>query len=139
LLDHQLRLQSSPINVQGIGGIDLRKYNVLILPDGGDLGPVLNKKAVEKLKKWIEGGGTLIAAGSSAAFVAGKDRGLSSVRLKRDVLDKLAEYNEAVEREESARHINIDPGQIWGTGTSEKKKVEPEDGKDEARKAQSHG
>ncbi|MBL7187367.1 MAG: hypothetical protein ISS70_13680 [Phycisphaerae bacterium] len=134
LLDHQLRLRSSPVNIQGIGGIDLRKYNVLILPDGGDLGPVLDKKAVEKIKKWIEGGGTLIAAGSSAAFMAGKDRGLSSVRLRRDVLDKLAEYNEAVEREESARHINIDPGQIWETGTSEMKEAEPEDEKDAAKK-----
>jgi len=66
--------------------------------------------------------------------VAGKDRGLSSVRLKRDVLDKLAEYNEAVEREENARHINIDPGQIWGAVTSEKKKAEPVDEKDEAKK-----
>ena len=134
LLDHQLRLQCSPINIQGLGGIDLRKYNVLILPDSGDLGPVLDKKAVEKLKKWIEGGGTLIAVGSSAAFVAGKDRGLSSVRLKRDVLDKLIEYNEAVEREESARHINIDHAQIWETGTSKKKKAEPEDENDEAKK-----
>ncbi len=133
LLDHQLRLRTSPVNIQGISRIDLRKYNVLILPDGGDLGPVLDKKAVEKLKKWIEGGGTLIAAGSSAAYVAGKDRGLSSVRLKRDVLDKLAEYNEAVEREESARHISIDPGQIWQAPPAEKK-PETENEKDEAKK-----
>ncbi|MHC4355185.1 MAG: M14 family metallopeptidase [Planctomycetota bacterium] len=134
LLDHQLRLQSSPINIQGIGGVDLRKYNVLILPDSGDLGPVLDKRAVEKLKKWVESGGTLIALGSSAAYVAGKDRGLSSVRLRRDVLDKLAEYDEAVEREESARRIDIDPAKIWGTGTSETKKAEPEDEKDEPKK-----
>ena len=134
MLDQQLRLQSSPVNIQGIGRIDLRKYNVLILPDGGDLDPVLDEKAVEKLKKWIEGGGTLVALGSSAAFVAGKDRGLSSVRLKRDVLDKLAEYNESVEREASARHINIDPATIWGPTIPDKEKAEQEDEKDEAKK-----
>ena len=133
LLDHKLRLRSSPVNIQDIDRIDLRKYNVLILPDGGDLGPVLDDKAVEKLKKWIEGGGTLIATGSSAAFVAGKDRDLSSVRLKRDVLDKLAEYEEAVEREKNARHINIDPERIWQAPPTEKK-PEPEDKKDEPKK-----
>jgi hypothetical protein len=86
------------------------------------------------LKKWVESGGTLVALGSSAAFVAGKDRGLSSVRLRRDVLDKLEEYNEAVEREESARNINIDPAKIWGTEISEKKKAKLDDEKDEDKK-----
>jgi hypothetical protein len=134
LLDHQLRLLCSPINIQSISRIDLRKYNVLILPDSGNLGPVLNDKAVEKIKKWIEGGGTLIAVGGSAAFVAGKDRGLSSVRLKRDVLDKLAEYKEAVEREKNARDIKIDPNQLWGAKTSEEKITKPEKEKDETEK-----
>lgn len=134
LLDHQLRLQSSPINIQSISRIDLRKYNVLVLPDSGNLGSVLDKKAVEKIKRWAEGGGTLIAVGGSAAFVAGKDRGLSKVRLKRDVLDKLAEYKEAVEREKDARDIKIDPNQLWGAKTSEEKTVKPEIEKDETKK-----
>ncbi|MFC1604305.1 M14 family metallopeptidase [Planctomycetota bacterium] len=134
LLDHQLRLQSSPINIQSISRIDLRKYNVLVLPDSGNLGAVLDEKAVEKIKRWAEGGGTLIAVGGSAAFVAGKDRGLSSVRLKRDVLDKLAEYEEAVEREKDAREIQIDPNQLWGAKTSEEKTIKPETEKDETKK-----
>jgi hypothetical protein len=57
LLDHQLRLRSSPINIQGIGGIDLRKYNVLILPDGGDLGPVLDKKPLRSSRNGSRAGG----------------------------------------------------------------------------------
>ncbi len=135
LLDYQLRLQSSPINIQSTGNIDLRKYNVLVLPDGGDLGRVLNAKAVEKIKRWVEAGGTLIAVGSSAAFATGKDRGLSSVRLKRDVLDKLEEYQEAVEREKNARDIKIDPNQIWGIKAAEEgtqeKTTKPKTEKDE--------
>ena len=141
LLDYQLRLQSSPINIQNLSNIDLRKYNVLIIPDSGDIGKVLDKKAVEKIKRWIEGGGTLIAIGSSAAFAANKDRGLSSVRLKRDVLDKLEEYEEAVGREKNARDIKIDPNQIWGTiavekateaKTEEAETKEPEESKTKA-------
>ncbi len=122
LLDHELRLQSSPVNIQSMSSIDLRKYNVLILPDSGDVGRVLDKNAVEKVKRWIEAGGTLIAVGGSAVFAADKDRGLSSVRLRRDVLDKLVEYREAVEREKNARDIKIDPNSIWGV-----KSTTPED------------
>ncbi|MHC4640553.1 MAG: M14 family zinc carboxypeptidase [Planctomycetota bacterium] len=130
LLDSQLQLRSSPVNIQNISYIDLRKYNVLVLPDGRDLGRVLNTKAIEKIKRWIENGGTLIAIGNSAAFAADKDRGLSSVRLKRDVLDKLAVYQEAVQRETNARDITIDPNLIWGTKATEEKTA-----KDEAKKA----
>jgi len=131
LLDRQLQLRVSPVNIQDISFIDLRKYNVLVLPDGRDLGRVINKKAVEKIKKWIENGGTLIAIGNSAAFAAGKDRELSSVRLKRDVLDKLSEYQEAVERERNALDITIDPNQIWGTkaveeNTAKEKEKKPD-------------
>ena len=126
LLDSQLQLRSSPVNIQNISYIDLRKYNVLVLPDGRDLGRVLNAKAVEKIKRWIENGGTLIAIGNSAAFTASKDRGLSSVRLKRDVLDKLMVYQEAVQRERNARDITIDPNQIWETKATEEKATKEE-------------
>ncbi|HUU83649.1 MAG TPA: M14 metallopeptidase family protein [Phycisphaerae bacterium] len=117
-LDQRLGLRASPINVQRLGQIDLRRYNVLILPhcwDPAPLGAVLDVKTIGKIKAWVESGGTLIALGSSAAFVAGKELKLGSVRLKRDVLDKLAVYDEAVKRERDARTIRIDPAEVWGT------------------------
>ena len=55
------------------------------------------------------------------------------MRLERDVLDKLTEYDEAVEREESARHIKIDPERIW-QGQMAEKKPQAEEKKDEAKK-----
>jgi len=126
LLDYKLQLRSSPVNIQNTSNMDLRKYNVFVLPDGRDLGRVLNTRAVEKIKKWVENGGTLIAIGNSAAFAAGKDRGLSSVRLKRDVPDQLLVYQEAVQREKNALDITIDPNQIWGTRAEEDKAAEHE-------------
>jgi len=134
LLDYQLQLRSSPVNIQNISYIDLRKYNVLVLPDGRDLGRVLNTKAVEKIKSWVENGGTLIAIGNSAAFAAGKDQGLSSVRLKRDILDKLTEHQEAVQRERDARDIKIDPNLIWGTKVAEEKTAKEETKKPDIEK-----
>ena len=118
LLDERIGLRVSPINVQRIGRMDLRKYNVIVLPNtwsSGALAAIFNKKATARIKSWIEAGGTLIALGSSAAFVASKDRGLSSVRLRRDVLGELDVYEEALERERSARNIKVDPDEVWGT------------------------
>ncbi|MCK5269645.1 MAG: hypothetical protein KAJ46_02625 [Sedimentisphaerales bacterium] len=135
LLDYHLRLRNSPFNIQNLAALDLRKYNVLILPASTGLGNILDKKAVEKIKRWIESGGTLIAMGGSAAFVAGKDCGLSSVRLKRDVLDKLSLYEEAVQRENNSRNIKINPDEIWGTKPSASKSdVSPEKSSDKTEK-----
>ena len=135
LLDYRLGLQCSPLNIQSISRIELRKYNCLILPDCRDLGRVLDAEAVKKIKRWVENGGTLIAVGGSAVFASGKDRGLSSVRLKRDVLDKLDEYAEAVERETTARNIKIDPNLLWTTKTPRDKPAETQ--KDKTKKPES--
>ncbi len=116
LLDARLGLRVSPFNLQAMGFADLRKYNVIVLPNTwrpAGLEGVLNERTRKRLKKWVETGGTLVALGNSAAFVAGKDRDLSSVRLRRDVLDKLTVYEEALKREQSARHVSVDPAEVW--------------------------
>jgi len=75
---------------------------------------LLTTRGQEKIKRWIEAGGTLIALGKSAAFLAEEDRGISSVRLRRNVLKCLSVYKESVQRERDARNIKIDTGEIWG-------------------------
>lgn len=139
LLDDRLGLRCSPINAQSLGRIDLRNYNVLVLPEafGGGLSAILHEGARGQLRAWLEAGGTLIALGSSAAFVAGKDNNLSAVRLRPDVLDKLAVYEEAVSRERAARAVQVDPAVVWGdrpagagAGGADAK---PSDGADKAK------
>ena len=127
LLDSRMGLRVSPINLQSIARMDLRRYNVIILPGtwgSQALSAILNEGATKRLRSWVEAGGTLIAAGSSAAFLANKDRGLSAVRLRRDVLDDLAVYEEAREREAKARDIRIDTRTVWGQ-TPEPEKESP--------------
>ncbi len=129
LLDVRLGARASPVSVQSIGRIDLRKYNVIVLPSawgGRSLGGVLTKSVLQKLKKWVQAGGTLIAMGGSAAFLSGKDREFSSVRLRRDVLDELAVYEEAIERERSARVVEVDPAEVWGLVEPEPDDARPE-------------
>ncbi len=114
MLDERLGLRTSPINVQNLSAIDLRKYNVLILPRAWQpelLAAVLREQVTEKIKRWMTGGGTLIGLGPSAAFLADEQRGLSAVRKRRDELDA---YVEAVRRETDARSVTVDPQIVWG-------------------------
>ena len=119
LLDARLGLRASPINVQSLRTIDLRAYNVLVLPgarSAGLLAGVLDDAVVGRIRTWVAGGGTLIAVGASAAFASDERRDLSRVRLRRDVLGELDVYDEALARERAAREVAVDPAQVWGTG-----------------------
>jgi len=121
LLDHRLGLRCSPLNIQNLAAMDLRKYNVLILPPSfseSRLEAVLGDRGVDKIGTWVRAGGTLIAIGNSASFFANKKRDLSSVRRRRDVLKELGVYAEALKREQHARAVNVDPAEVWG-GTAD--------------------
>jgi hypothetical protein len=120
LMDYRLKMRVSPIE----SGSDLRKYNVLVLPESGTVS--------EDVKKWVAEGGTLIALGRSAFGIAsGKD--ISSVRMRRDVLDELALYEEDLQREQQADAIEIDFDDLWGDepGTPAKKVSDAEKAQEE--------
>lgn len=122
LLDVRVGLRCSPINVQYLDEIDLRPYNVLILPNTESpekLRALLGEAGLDLIKAWVHAGGTLIAVGASAAVVSDKDHGIGSVRLRRDVLEKLDDYTEAVDREWSARDVHIDSRRVWGDPRTE--------------------
>ena len=101
-----------------MGFMDLRKYNILVLPSGGAVGAVLNQGTMRTIRQWVESGGTLIAIGNSAATLA-RENGLSSVRRKRDVLDELDVYAEALEREIAAMNVTVDSAEVWGDPVEE--------------------
>ncbi len=118
LIDNRLRLPCSPLNMQSIGGVDLRRYNVLIIPDGGRFGAVLTDGVLASIKAWVEAGGTLIACGNAGAFLANEKRGLSEVRSREDGLDQLKVYAEAVQRERASRDVKVDSTLVWTGATS---------------------
>ena len=130
MLDNELGLPCSLVNAQDLGGYDLRKYNVLVVPEsGGELRGILKDNA-DSLKAWVEAGGTLIASGSSASMLLGKEMGFSSVRTRSDALADLSKYAEAVKLERAAGKTPVDAAALFG----EKKEAPAPEKKDADKK-----
>jgi hypothetical protein len=111
-LDQKIGIRSSRIDSKFLGRADLRRYNVVVIPNKY-LG-TFDKNALDALGKWVESGGTLIAIGSAAAELTKKEDGLSVVRQLPDVLDELDPYRVTVMREWMAsREISPNASQIW--------------------------
>jgi hypothetical protein len=93
-LDHDLGIRHSQVEERE--SLDLRRYNVLILPDrGGGLPSGL----MTSLKEWVRAGGTLVAVANAAAAVATEKAEFSKVRPLPEVLGKLGDYELTILRE----------------------------------------
>ncbi|MDB2384948.1 M14 family metallopeptidase [Polaribacter sp.] len=68
----QLKYPITNINSDNFGYTNLSKYDVIIMPSGY-YNSILNKKTLEKIKKWVASGGTLIAIGNALNSFADKD------------------------------------------------------------------
>jgi hypothetical protein len=129
LLDQKLGIPVSLLDIAQIAALDLSVYSVLVLPDGNSFGASMGKSAAEKLKAWTEEGGTLIAMGGSSGYCADSANGISSVRLRTQVLPKLAEYEQAAADEIAAERPDISALEIWAYARKDsvapKKEVRP--------------
>jgi hypothetical protein len=90
MLDLGLDLRFSGLDIGRFRRTDLRRYNVLIFPPAGSPGyrSILGSSGIERLRKWIEAGGTAIGLGGGAAFLADKDVGLTQTRRRSEALDR---------------------------------------------------
>jgi len=102
-LDVIAGLRFSAIDVGRFSATDLGRYNVLVLPPlrppggaGNGEGGIqayrqaLGVAGVEKLRAWIEAGGTAIGIGNGAELLADRDLGWTKARLRRQALDRFA-------------------------------------------------
>lgn len=112
VLDQRLGVPVSFLDAQAPQWIDLRRYNVLILPPGGLSG--LLSRFGDDLSDWVRDGGTLIACDSAAVAVTGMEPGLSAVTLRRHAIEDLEPFAVAAQREADAREIHIDLADLWG-------------------------
>lgn len=124
LVDHRLGIRHSHLDEDRAGNMDLRRYNVIYLPDrwtwGGGGGLPANLQT--RLADWVRNGGTLIAVGGSArALVADEDSLVNTGLLDQLIEEDLDSYQDAIHREWLAGNRPLPQADaIWGhSGGSE--------------------
>ncbi|MCP4205413.1 MAG: hypothetical protein GY769_26175 [bacterium] len=71
-LDQQYGIPTSTRRVSTLASTPLDRYNVLVLPhlfSAEELAHRMGDKGIERIKSWVEDGGTLVALGASVDFV----------------------------------------------------------------------
>ncbi len=115
-IDKHLGIRHSHLDQEFLRWVDLRRYNVLIVPDrwAGSLEP----GEVSTIKTWVEAGGTLIAVGQSTGDATNAENELGSVRQLSDTFSEMAKYDHSLQREWLATRRAIDFGQVRSHGVA---------------------
>ncbi len=80
ILERQYGFPVTPVRTSQLGSRDIAQFDVIILPDGFGYSNVLGAGAVNRIKDWVSGGGTLIGLGSGAvSFLADPKTGMLAV------------------------------------------------------------
>jgi hypothetical protein len=111
-IDHRMGLRASYLNSEIVTGADLRRYNVLVIPDGGG---EIAEKMIDAIRPWVQAGGTLVAIGGACAPLAKESAGLGSTRLLPDVLTKVDEFRSAVIRDWLGKTAVVDSSAVWSS------------------------
>jgi hypothetical protein len=117
LLDSRMRMRVTTLDVFNVGGADLSRYNVVVLPDAwggvaayrGNLGD----RGIENLKAFARDGGTLVAEGAGAALLADTSVAITPVRLRDQVLKDLTDYTKALAHAKAAMSPSVDSLSVW--------------------------
>lgn len=114
LLDHRLGIRHSHLDEDRAGNFDLRRYNVIYLPERMGRTP-LPEPLVAELTDWVRAGGTLVAVGQSARELAGAESTWVATSLLSEVIgEDLAAYQDAIHREWLAGQPLPSDELIWG-------------------------
>jgi len=114
VLDQELKLPHSILQLTELADQNLDQYNVIVAPSSwGPFFRWLGDRGKKKLEAWVNGGGTLICTGEASVWAADTANGISQVRIKRQVLDKLDAYQLGVERERQAENPEVDTLALW--------------------------
>ncbi|MBU8869546.1 MAG: hypothetical protein KOO60_01610 [Gemmatimonadales bacterium] len=91
LLDQELDLRFSSLDIGRFGRVDMSRYNVLVFPPirggGAMYRKIIGDSGMERLRTWIEAGGTAIGFGGGARLLADKDADLTKTRFRDQAVD----------------------------------------------------
>jgi hypothetical protein len=107
LLERRLEQPFTALRAEEIAGADLRRYDVIVLPDGAAAAykKRLGDEGIARLTSWVKDGGTLVCTGGAAALAADKKAGWTRAR----VLGPAAEDEEEEENGEEESEDEAEP------------------------------
>lgn len=73
ILDVDVPIPHNVLESERFASVDLNRYGVLVMPDGGGYASAFTKPAVERLQSWIHGGGVVVAVQGAGAFLRRSD------------------------------------------------------------------
>jgi len=113
LLDQRFGLNFTAVRSDYLEEVDLAKYNVIILPDGSATGyrRLLGEDGIERLRGWVERGGTLIGLKGGAEFTTLEGVELTDMKFVTEIAPKEEESKPA-----DAMPIQFHPGSIFKVG-----------------------
>ncbi len=109
--DEQVGYPVTRIGAESLGSVELSDYDVLILPSGS-YREALGDEGLGRLRRWVEGGGRVVAVGQALSVFAGKE-GFALERMERteDDVDSLRAYADR-ERDDLVESV---PGAVFST------------------------
>ncbi len=117
-LDHRLGVRHTHLDEERAVTADLRRYNVIYLPDrwGGGF----DERLLSALADWVKAGGTLVAAGGATRALLEAESPMVGSRLLEQVLEEdLAPYQDAIHREWlGAAPVMPESLETWGHDAS---------------------
>lgn len=93
------------VRTASLGRVDLRRYDVLILPSG-NYSAALGGESLRRIKDWVSAGGTLITLGEASRWAARESTALLETRT--ELRDGSAETDQPAARTAAAKSADYD-------------------------------
>jgi hypothetical protein len=115
-LDVDTPIPHTTLSVESLRNLDLSNYRVLVFPDGSYTDR-LGKRAIDKIKQWVNDGGTIVAVKGAHAFLREKEVEIS--KLKPWEAPKKSDDKDAAEPTARYNDFRI-PGSAFRTSMNER-------------------
>jgi hypothetical protein len=69
VLERQYGYPVTPVRTAQLDSVELARFQVLILPDGGSYAGLLGDAGIQRVKEWVRAGGVIVALGGAVAFL----------------------------------------------------------------------
>ncbi len=105
VLERRYGQSVTAVRTASLGRVDLRRYDVLILPSG-NYSATLSGENLRRIKDWVSAGGTLITLAEASRWAARENTGLLETRT--ELRDGSAESDQPAARTSAAKPADFD-------------------------------